>query len=370
MRRSHLDFFAPNCPVCKHLFDRNSPLQLVHIFQSDRDHVIEGSLHCSDIRCQSEFPIIDGIPILVPNLREFIAGSESVILSRQDLSESTVSLIGDCCGNNSSTGAARQHLSSYAFDHYQDFKAEDSKAPVTSSIVDLLEKGLQDLAPLPAGPILDVGCSVGRTSFELAQRFRTPVLGIDLNFSMLRCAHQILRERKIDYDLRRVGGVYDRISHPVQFENSDLVDFWICDAMALPFGEGISPFVNCLNVLDCVSSPVNLLISIARVMQFGGSILLSSPYDWSPSATPVEAWIGGHSQRSVNQGRSEAHLEQVLSTIGNLLNCKLTVQQQTNSNWRVRLHERCSVEYNCHLLSIQKQAAQGMEANDQMNVQL
>jgi len=34
------------------------------------------------------------------------------------------------------------------------------------------------------------------------------------------------------------------------------------------------------------------------------------------------------------------------------------------------LHERCSVEYNCHLLSIQKQAAQGMEANDQMNVQL
>ena len=173
MRRSHLDFFAPNCPVCKHLFDRNSPLQLVRIFQSDRDHVIEGSLHCSDIRCQSEFPIIDGIPILVPNLREFIAGSESVILSRQDLSESTVSLIGDCCGNNSSTGAARQHLSSYAFDHYQDFKAEDPKAPVTSSIVDLLEKGLQDLAPLPAGPFCH-GQGRHCGSVEIAQAEAAP----------------------------------------------------------------------------------------------------------------------------------------------------------------------------------------------------
>jgi len=365
MRRSHFDLFAPNCPVCKSLFDRISSLKLVHIFDSDQNNVIEGSIRCSDITCQSEFPVIDGIPILVPNLREFIAGNASAILSRQDLSESTVSLIGDCCGNHSSMGTTRQHLSSYAFDHYQDLKAAEPTCQITSSIVELLKNGLKDVAPLAAGPILDVGCSVGRTTFELAERFRTPVLGIDLNFSMLRCAHQILRERRIDYDLRRVGGVYDRVSHPVQFENSDLVDFWICDAMALPFSEGISPFVNCLNVLDCVSSPVNLLISIARVMQFGGSILLSCPYDWSPSATPVEAWIGGHSQRSVNQGRSEAHFEQVLSTIGNLLNCNLTVQQQTNSNWRVRLHERCSVDYNCHLLSIRKHTTQGVDTHSQ-----
>ena len=361
MRRSHFDLFRPNCPVCKRLFDRNSPLKLVHIFESNRDHVIEGSLHCTDINCQSEFPILDGIPILVPNLRQFIADSSSVILSRRDLSPSTISLIGDCCGNDSWMGTTRQHLSSYAFDHYRDFEGKDLNAPVSSSIVELLEKGLKDLSPLLTGPILDVGCSVGRTSFELAERFHTPVLGIDLNFSMLRCAHQILRERRIDYDLRRVGTVYDRISLPVHFENSDLVDFWICDAVALPFAEGISPFVNCLNILDCVSSPLDLLISISRLIPFGGSILLSSPYDWSPSATPVEAWIGGHSQRSVNQGRSEPQLDLALSTIGDLLNCKLLVQHQTNSDWRVRLHERCSVEYICHLLSITKQASQGME---------
>ncbi len=361
MRRSHFDLFRPNCPVCKRLFDRNSPLKLVHIFESDRDQVIEGSLHCTDINCQSEFPILDGIPILVPNLRQFIADSSSLILSRRDLSPSTISIIGDCCGNDSWMGTTRQHLSSYAFDHYQDFEGKDPNGPVSSSIVELLEKGLKDLSPLLTGPILDVGCSVGRTSFELAERFHTPVLGIDLNFSMLRCAHQILRERRIDYDLRRVGTVYDRISLPVHFENSDLVDFWICDAVALPFAEGISPCVNCLNILDCVSSPLDLLISISRLIPFGGSILLSSPYDWSPSATPVEAWIGGHSQRSVNQGRSEPQLELALSTIGDLLNCKLLVQHQTNSNWRVRLHERCSVDYICHLLSIKKQASQGIE---------
>ena len=39
----------------------------------------------------------------------------------------------------------------------------------------------------------------------------------------------------------------------------------------------------------------------------------ASPYDWSPNATPLAHWIGGHSQRSASGGDSATELRRILS---------------------------------------------------------
>lgn len=70
-----------------------------------------------------------------------------------------------------------------------------------------------------------------------------------------------------------------------------------------------------LNVLDCVANPRELLVSLASVLRTGGKISLTCPYDWSPGATPVEAWLGGHSERSDSNGAPEKVLRSLLTPV-------------------------------------------------------
>src|SRR5260370_11265467 len=159
---------------------------------------------------------------------------------------------------------------------------------------------------LPAGPVIDAGCSVGRSSFALAERADGLVLGVDLNFAMLRLASEVLRLGTVCYPRRRVGLVYERREFPARFARSENVDFWACDVSALPFPPGTFGLAVSMNVLDCVSGPRELLVSLGRVLKTGGKAVLTCPYDWSSSATPVEGWLGGHSQQSPPPGSRQA----------------------------------------------------------------
>jgi hypothetical protein len=80
--------------------------------------VIEGVLVCSNRECMGEYPIIDGVPIIVSDLRTYVSQNIMPILSRSDLSETMETLLGDCCGPGSAFDSHRQHVSTYAFDHY------------------------------------------------------------------------------------------------------------------------------------------------------------------------------------------------------------------------------------------------------------
>ncbi|MEZ4469763.1 MAG: hypothetical protein R3F60_02955 [bacterium] len=89
---------------------------------------------------------------------------------------------------------------------------------------------------MPDGPAIEIGCSVGRTSFgKLAARHRGLVLGVDVNVSMIRLASRVLVEGEVRYPRRHVGIVFDRRTLPARFPDADRVDFWIADAQALPF---------------------------------------------------------------------------------------------------------------------------------------
>ena len=215
-----------------------------------------------------------------------------------------------------------------------------------------LEAGRQRAGSVPSGPIVDVGCAVGRSSFALAERGEELVLGVDLNFAMLRLAAAVLRHGMVRYPRRRVGLVYDRREFPVSFTNCRQVDFWACDAAALPFPAGTFSLAVSLNVLDCLSAPTEFLVSLQRVLRAGGKAILTCPYDWSPAATPLEAWLGGHSQRSPSAGASETVLRTLLTPAANpnYLRGLELLDECEQLPWHVRLHARSTMTYQVHLV--------------------
>jgi len=354
MRRHHFDTLRPVCPVCRAGGSGEKPLALVSVFAEENGHVIQGLLRCPNPACLREYPILDGIPLLLANLRGYVTGAIDQINAREDLDPVIEGLLGDCCGPGSSYDTTRQHLSTYAWDHYGDLDPAETGEPRPGSVLRVLERGLELAGDLPVGPILDLGCAVGRSSFALAGDSDRLVLGVDLSFPMLRLATEALRRGRVRYPRRRVGVVYDAREIPVSFPRVEAVDFWAADVIDLPFDAGTFAAVIGLNVLDCVTSPHDLLASLPRLLKPGGKAILSTPYDWSPHATPIEAWLGGHSQRGENAGASEPVLRALLTPGAHpaAIEGLRIVAEEPDLPWRVRLHERSSVEYRVALVVV------------------
>jgi SAM-dependent methyltransferase/uncharacterized protein YbaR (Trm112 family) len=322
LRRRHFETLRPVCPLCR------APLSAG--FTSDE--LMEGIIVCTNPQCRREYPVIDGIPILVGAIRAWLAANPLQVLLRDDLSPVLESLIGDVLGPGSSYDTQRQHVGIYADDHYGGGGAAS--------------RLLQDVEG--DTPLLDLGCATGGTTFRLADRGLT--VGVDLNFAMLRVAAGVLRSGRARYARRRVGVVYDRVDIPVDVPNRELVDFWCCDAAALPFAEATFGSVVSLNLIDCTPAPQQVVAEIARTLRDGGQAIVSTPYDWSASATPVEHWLGGHSQRGPESGAAEPMLRRLMSD-------SFEIEHEDDVPWRVRLHDRSAVDYAVHLVTARRKPA-------------
>jgi SAM-dependent methyltransferase/uncharacterized protein YbaR (Trm112 family) len=345
VKRAHFETLRPLCPACRSS-ETETQLEIGSIQRETRDVIDEGILLCPNTMCQREYPIIDGIPIIVGPIRAYMTNQVLAVLGRRDLSPTLESLIGDACGPGTLVDAERQMLSSYGHGHYGDLDPTIEDEAAGSSYA-LAQKALT-LAPPAPGPRIDVGCALGRGSFALAENSSELVLGVDLSFAMLRAAANILKNHCVSYSLRRVGLVYEHRRIKFQPTNHKLVDFWACDACALPFSQGSFGQALSLNVLDCVPSPQEHLASLAQILKPGATALLASPYDWSANATPIEAWLGGHSQRSPESGASDLAVRTLLQNES----LALTITaEQSSWPWTVRIHDRYSSRYQVHLFA-------------------
>lgn len=327
------------------------------------DAIIEGILLCPRAECQAEYPVIDGIPILVPDLRTYVSQHIFGIVGRDDLTSTSESILGDCCGPGSALDLQRQYLSTYCFDHYGDLDPEESGDSPGSPgcVARLLRQGLSALGNRAPGPAIDIGCAVGRASFELAQATDGLVLGVDLNFGMLRTTARIQREGRIRYSKRRGGVVFERREFPARFEKAENVDFWVCDATRLPFRSQTFGLCASLNVVDCVASPYDHLAELSRVLMPGSGAVIATPYDWNAAATPVDAWVGGHSQRSANQGASDVVLRSLFAGGEHpaALDELVLESELGGLPWTLRLHDRSVVTYQLHMILARKRERTG-----------
>jgi SAM-dependent methyltransferase/uncharacterized protein YbaR (Trm112 family) len=358
MQLRHFHAFAPICPLCARQTGTQHALTLAAVRAKAEDRVHDGILRCTNRTCGHEYPILDGIPVIVPDVARYLSERAVEIVVRDDIDPVMESLLGDAIGPESWFDSMRQAQSTYGWDSYGGLDPEpDQGTPGAAAAC--LER-LLALAGAPApGNALDLGCAAGGTSFALAAHHPAAlVLGIDVNLGLLRMARRAAAG-DISFPRRRIGLVYDRRRFKAALSGADRVDFWAADALALPFPPACVGLVAALNLLDCVPDPAALLAAMQTALAPGGQMLLATPYDWSSRATAPPAWIGGHSQRAAYEGRAETLLRDLLTEGAHprAVPGLTLIAEQEAWPWRTRLHERSTVDYTVHLLALRKTGA-------------
>jgi putative 4-mercaptohistidine N1-methyltranferase len=139
---------------------------------------------------------------------------------------------------------------------------------------------------------LDLGCAVGRSTFELA-RTADEVIGIDLSQRFISAALEIQRTGRIQLRRHEEGVIYTEISRQLDPTiDRDRCRFEVGDALGLRSDLGTFDFVLAANLIDRVHSPKQLLATFHRLLNPGGHLLIASPYTWLAEFTPTQEWLG------------------------------------------------------------------------------
>jgi putative 4-mercaptohistidine N1-methyltranferase len=168
---------------------------------------------------------------------------------------------------------------------------------------------------------LDLGCAVGRSTFELS-RWASEVLGIDLSHRFIAAANRVRETGRIE--IRRVeeGELITQFTRELPSElRRECCRFEIGDATALPNNIGQFDVVLAANLIDRVQSPDNLLHSFSALVRPGGHLILSSPYTWLEEFTPKSAWLGGRYDAG---GNAKSTLSGIKETLLGAFDLKVT----------------------------------------------
>lgn len=155
---------------------------------------------------------------------------------------------------------------------------------------------LEYMKDRPKKRALDLGCSVGRTTFELAREFDF-VNGLDFSARFIRIAFQLQEKGYIRYELPEEGDIVSyHEKHLAEFGLETVtgkIEFHQADAANLkPRFTGYD-LIFTGNMLDRMVNPTDFLTSIHERLNPDGLLIITSPYTWLETFTKKENWLGG-----------------------------------------------------------------------------
>lgn len=228
--------------------------------RDEGDECIEGFLTCNT--CNSQYPIIQGVPIVLQNFHEYarqriITYGKWIINSKSSKLRDFLKSVGMKIRFPTSNDLYEEnHLlyRAYSYNHHN-YHFDNRLLSLLKKKIepDHIYKMLRKKNLNLGGVGLDIGCSFGSSTFELAKRLPF-VFGVDLSFSF------ILEARKI--------------IHAKMVKN---VEFIVSDAINLPFESRFFQCVITLNLVDRVD-PHKLLASINSCIKDNGKLVLVDPY--------------------------------------------------------------------------------------------
>lgn len=143
------------------------------------------------------------------------------------------------------------------------------------------------------GEALDLGCAVGRSTFELARHARH-VIGIDYSASFIDAAKRLRDGEVLDYERVEEGCHATRLeAHAPTGVDPDRVSFLPGDAMDLPADLGPFDRVHAANLLCRLPDPCRLLERLPSLVKSGGELVLATPCTWLEEFTPRDRWPQG-----------------------------------------------------------------------------
>jgi len=299
------------CPGRKEARSCRGALQVEKVityWDKDPRESLEAILRCDG--CDSTYPVVCGIPILMDKLPQYLRRNYYFIVgccrAQGSLSDEMQAallnyvLLDLKSGEEELFPTARRYtresqlgfltdIGPYLCNHYDDLgslakpsnplyellKGYSTRNPhtVLEGLADRYSNGGQGLA-------LDIGCHVGGFTALQAQRSRF-VYGVDVSFEKLLLASQILKGRPKGLDRYRLyqeGKRYHwRRLHVPRCQN---VEFVVAKGGNLPFKASSVDTVSSCNVVDIVQQPMKLVDEKVRVLKKGGLLLLSDPYEF------------------------------------------------------------------------------------------
>lgn len=173
---------------------------------------------------------------------------------------------------------------------------------------------------------LDIGCAVGRSSFEFSRCSRE-VVGIDYSQAFVDACKSI-KSGQLTIPVLEEGATSSTHSlslldgvHPerVQFEQGDACD--------LRPDIGVFDAILMANLIDRLYDPFACLERLKKICRFGGRLVITSPYTWMEAYTPREKWL-------CSDGNS------TLEGMKKILEPEFTLQETKNLPFLIREHRR------------------------------
>jgi putative 4-mercaptohistidine N1-methyltranferase len=167
------------------------------------------------------------------------------------------------------------------------------------------------------GPVeraLDLGCAVGRSTFELS-KWAMVAIGVDLSGRFIAAADSVRETGSVEIRRLEEGELTTRLTRGLPSGlHPERCRFEIGDATDLRKDIGQFDLVLAANLIDRVRSPIRLLNSFRVMIRPGGHLILSSPYTWLEEFTPKANWVGG---RYGSNGKAVSTLEELTKVLAN-----------------------------------------------------
>ncbi|XP_050405004.1 uncharacterized protein LOC126820889 [Patella vulgata] len=141
---------------------------------------------------------------------------------------------------------------------------------------------------------LDIGCAVGRSTFELARIF-DEVIGLDYSQSFVDACNELKSEGLINYSIVDEGELTTDLTARVDKSiNRSRASFIQGDACCLPADLGQFGVVLAANLICRLHHPFDFLWRLADIVAPGGILVITSPYTWLSEYTEKKNMMGGY----------------------------------------------------------------------------
>ncbi len=150
----------------------------------------------------------------------------------------------------------------------------------------------------PMKKALDLGCSVGRSTFEFAKGGFEEVIGVDLSANFIAVADELKEKKSLKYNLVEEGDLLETRELNLQtlgFEDvKNKVRFVHASASELDFAEYNSfDLVFGGNLLCRMRTPKDFLKNVHNLLNSNGILIFTSPCTWLCEYTDKNEWVGG-----------------------------------------------------------------------------
>ncbi len=152
------------------------------------------------------------------------------------------------------------------------------------------QRTVTHFTPGPVERGLDLGCAVGRSTFEMA-RSCAAVIGIDFSRAFIDAAEALRQGEALAYERLEEGRLHTRLlARRPDGVAGDNIRFAQGDALDLPPDLGSFDRVHAANLLCRLREPRRLLDRLPALVKPGGELVMATPCSWLEEFTPPANW--------------------------------------------------------------------------------